>query len=64
MTAALSAGCATTKPADPSSWCKTNEPWIVSNTEFAAMSPANKVKLVTHNEYGEKHCGWKPVGGA
>ncbi|WP_159602061.1 hypothetical protein [Starkeya nomas] len=45
-------------------WCRTNEPWIVSAAEFAAMTAATKAKLVTHNEYGEKQCGWKPVGGA
>ncbi|GLK74718.1 hypothetical protein ACFSKM_27765 [Ancylobacter dichloromethanicus] len=54
----------TTKPADPSSWCQTNAPWTVSTAELAVMSPDNKAKLVTHNEYGEAHCGWKPAGGA
>lgn len=63
LTAALVAGCVTTKRADPSVWCQTNEPRIVTSAEFAAMTPASKEKLVTHNEYGEAECGWKPVGG-
>lgn len=63
LTAALVAGCVTTKRADPSVWCQTNEPWIATSAELAAMTPASKEKLVTHNEYGEALCGWKPVGG-
>lgn len=64
LIAVLSAGCVTTKPADPSSWCQTNSPWIVSSAEFAVMTPENKEKLVAHNEYGEALCGWKPAGAA
>ena len=63
LTAALVAGCVTTKRADPSVWCQTNEPRIVTSAELATMSAANKEELVTHNEYGEALCGWKPAGG-
>lgn len=51
------AGCVTGKPAGD--FCLINQPWYPSKNEV--YDEATKRKIIAFNEYGEEHCGWKPL---
>ena len=53
-TFALSAGCKTTT----GNFCDLEKAYRPQSGE--TYSEANKRRIVAFNEYGEKHCGWKP----
>lgn len=42
-------------------WCATNRPIFLTQAEARTATRQNKEKLVAHNEYGEKNCGWKAI---
>jgi hypothetical protein len=42
-------------------WCATNRPIFYTRAEAAAATRTTKEKVVAHNEYGERNCGWKPT---
>ncbi len=53
-TLASSAGCKTTA----GNFCDLERAYRPQAGEV--YSEANKRRIVAFNEYGEKHCGWKP----
>jgi hypothetical protein len=42
-------------------FCDTARPLYLSRAALAAMNQSDWAQLVAHNEFGEKHCGWKPT---
>lgn len=48
------AGCATSS----GNFCDVSSAYIPRKGEVYVES--NKAWIVSHDEYGEKHCGWKP----
>lgn len=42
-------------------WCATNRPIFYTRAEAEAATRATKEKVVAHNEYGERNCGWQPT---
>lgn len=54
LTLALSAGCKTTA----GNFCDVNQPYRPKAGEM--YSEENKRQIVAFNEFGEKHCGWRP----
>lgn len=67
LTAALAisatlAGCTLNKTIDVSTaiWCETNTPTRPTVEQYATFSDQQKIDMADHNEFGAKHCGWKP----
>ena len=56
-TAVLLAGCQTNGGGD---FCLVEKPWRISTVAYEALTTPQKQEFVAHNEFGEKHCGWKP----
>ena len=46
--------------ASVSVWCDTNKPTRPTREQYAAFSETQKIDMADHNEFGAKHCGWKP----
>lgn len=64
LLAAPLAGCA--RPmyieATISVWCDTNHPEQPTRAQYALYTTEQKVGMADRNEFGAKHCGWKPGG--
>lgn len=43
-------------------WCDTNHPEEPTRAQYATYSHDQKVNMADHNDFGAKHCGWKPPG--
>ena len=43
-----------------SGWCSTNSPEQPTPEQYATYSEKQKEKMATHNDLGERYCGWKP----
>lgn len=41
-------------------WCATESPIRPTEAQFKILSRKDKEAIVSHNEYGEAKCGWKP----
>ncbi len=57
------AGCArnyTLIQAGLGSWCATNKPEQPSAAQYELYSRQQKIDMADKNEFGAKHCGWKP----
>jgi hypothetical protein len=58
-TSALIAGCANS----PGDFCAVSSAFIPSSGAAAVMDNADKNWVVAHNEWGERHCNWRPPNG-
>lgn len=56
LISACLAGCAT----NDGNLCDGWKPIIVSESDMKTMSDSTKRQILSHNEFGEKRCGWKP----
>lgn len=56
----LISGCAS--GSRTSGWCQLNDPIFITEAEFNSLDRGNKEVIITHNEFGQKKCGWKPIG--
>jgi hypothetical protein len=41
-------------------FCATSSPTYLTAAEISALSDETAKKITADNEYGERHCGWKP----
>ena len=57
LTSAVS-GCVNGPAID--AWCLIESPKRPSNAEIDRMNDAQVKGVLAHNEYGAKHCGWRP----
>ncbi len=56
LTSACLTGCATNKGALCDGW----KPIIVTELDAVMMDDSTKRQILSPNEFGETHCGWKP----
>jgi hypothetical protein len=54
----LVSACVTSGSGD--AFCATNSPTYLTAAEISALSDETAKKITADNEYGERHCGWKP----
>ena len=55
----LLAGCESFKQVY-GNFCDVADPLHFSAAAIRSMTPKQRAAFTAHNEYGEKHCGWKP----
>jgi len=58
VVSSLLGGCLTTQGTS-SDWCAmSGGPWRPTQKELAAMTDNSVARMLEHNRYGERHCGW------
>uniref|UniRef100_A0A9E8CTC8 Lipoprotein n=1 Tax=Bosea sp. NBC_00436 TaxID=2969620 RepID=A0A9E8CTC8_9HYPH len=54
-------GCARTATGGKGgAWCEIERPLRLSEATISVMTRAELEAAVTHNEHGERECGWRP----